>query len=399
MRSPPSSASTARSTPGTALPIAPASAAGSTPAPRPESGSPGNEVAALPGTEGRSCGDTFGDLFNAYREAVATNGGPNRADDPVGQHLPAFGVTGVLTGDAITQWEEARAAWIAAAPIDFEPDFADIGVGYWGQERELRRMEQRLDRRYDDLISRQFVPLGPASWREVLSSSPAEPGFSPAVPLSSGYVSVGGWADPLRVTPLDALGARVTIAVNRLGGVGGFTESVTRLLNASDDDIAALYSTTDPASSFFVGLAEATGVWCTDWDGQGGDPNLLFNDAYTSPLITDSRQLLRPHSGLPERRARLPDRRVCAGHPGREPLTAPRSKREGPDLPRVRTLEWCSGSSLRINASLERSGSVLPRLVGLVRLVSLSRCGAGVPGRPGPGAVGVPLARLLAGVV
>jgi hypothetical protein len=252
------------------------------------------QVAALPGTEGRSCGDTFGDLFNAYREAVATNGGPNRADDPVGEHLPAFGVTGVLTGDAITQWEEARAAWIAAAPIDFEPDFADIGVGYWGQERELQRMEQRLDRRYDDLISQQFVPLGPASWREVLSSSPAEPGFSPAVPLSSGFVSVGGWADPLRVTPLDALGARVTIAVNRLGGVGGFTESVTRLLNASDDDVAALYSTTDPASSFYVGLSEATGVWCTDWDGQGGDPNLLFNDAYNSPLITDSRRLLRP---------------------------------------------------------------------------------------------------------
>jgi hypothetical protein len=266
---------------------------------RPGLGLTWEQVAQLPGTEGRTCGETFGDLFNEYREAVAADGGKNRADDPVGKYLPSFGVTGVLTGDAITAWEEARAAWIAAEPIPFEPDFDDIGVGYWGKGRELRRMDRRLDRRYDDLVSEQFVPLGPASWREVLSSSPAEPGFSPAVPLSSGVLSVGGWADPLRVLPLEALGAKRTIAINRLGGVGGFTESVTRLLNASDEEIEALYSTTDPASSFYLGLDRATGVWCTDWDGQGGDPNLLFNDAYSSPLITDDRRLLRPRFGYP----------------------------------------------------------------------------------------------------
>lgn len=255
------------------------------------------EVAQLPGTEGRSCGETFGDLFNEYRERFAATGGPNRADDPVGKYMPSFGVTGVLTGDAVAAWEEARAAWIAAEPIPFEPDFDDVGLGYWGDERELRRIGKRLDRRYDDLNSEQFVPLGQESWREVLSSSPAEPGFSPAVPLSSGAVSVGGWADPLRVLPLEALGAKVTIAVNRLGGVGGFTESATRLLNASDAEVEALYSTTDPASSFYLGLDRATGLWCTDWDGQGGDPSLLFNDAYDSPLITDSGRLLRPRFG------------------------------------------------------------------------------------------------------
>ena len=250
------------------------------------------EVAALPIADGGTCGQTFSDLFNDYREAFATSGGPNRTDDPVGQYLPAFGVTGVLTGDAIPLWEEARAAWLAAEPITFEPAFEDVGVGYWGDQQELRRMDRRLERDFDDLGSEQFVPLGQATWREVLSSSPAEPGFSPAVPLSIGVLSVGGWADPLRVTPLEALGAKRTVTVNRLGGVGGFTESVTRLLNATDDDIEALYSPTDPDSTFFVSLEAATGVWCTDWDGQGGDPNRLFDDAYTSPLITADRLLL-----------------------------------------------------------------------------------------------------------
>ncbi len=258
-----------------------------------------SQVADLPGPSNTTCGDAFTELFNRYREAFAAGDFANRADDPVGRYLPVFGVTGVLTGDAIGLWEEARAAWIAAQPIPFEPDFADVGVGYWGQDRELRRIERGLDRNYDDLTSRSFVPLGSPPWREVLSSSPAEPGFSPGVPLSSGVVSVGGWADPLRVLALEAGGARVTVAVNRLGGVGGFTADVTRLLNATEDDLAALYSTTDPTSTFYLGLAEASGVWCTDWDGQGGVPNLLFDDAYTSPLITDDQRLLRPRFDYP----------------------------------------------------------------------------------------------------
>ncbi len=261
---------------------------------RPSRGLTWEETTELTGANGQTCGENFNDLFNNYRDAFALNGGPNRADEPVGKYIPAFGVTGVLKGEAIAQWEAARAAWIAAAPIPFEPDFADIGVGYWGQERELNRMQRRLDRRFKDLVSRQFTPLGSATWREVLSSSPAEPGFSPAVALSSGFVSVGGWADPLRVQPLQALGAKRTISINRLGGVGGFTESVTRLLNASQADVDALYSTTDPASTFYIALDTASGIWCTDWDSQNGDPNMLFNDAYNSPLITSDRRFLRP---------------------------------------------------------------------------------------------------------
>lgn len=255
------------------------------------------ETAALPGSADRTCGEEFGDLFNAYREAFRTQGGANRADDPVGKFIPSFGVTGVLRGDAIRQWEEARAAWIAADPIPFTPNFSDIGVGYWGKTKELNRMQRRLDRNFTDLIPRQFTPLGPATWREVLKSSPAEPGFSPAVPLVSGFVSVGGWADPLRVQPMTALGAKRTITINRVDGVGGFTEAVTRLLNASDADVDALYSTTDTSSSFYIGLDTVTGVWCTDWDSQMGDPNLLFNDAYNSPLITNDRRFQRPRNG------------------------------------------------------------------------------------------------------
>jgi len=266
---------------------------------RPSVGLTWEETAVLMGPGGQTCGEAFTTLFNDYREAFASGDFKNRVDDPVGRFMPAFGVTGVLTGEAIPLWEEARAAWIAAEPIPFEPNFDDVGVGCWGKPRELRTIKRELKRNFDDLVSEQFVPLGKSSWREVLKSSPAEPGFSPAVPLQIGVVSVGGWADPLRVIPLEALGARKTIAINRLGGVGGFTEQVTELLNASEDDLNALYSTTDPESSFYIGLDIATGVWCTDWDGQGSVPNPLFNDAYNSPLITDNGRFLNPRNGYP----------------------------------------------------------------------------------------------------
>lgn len=95
-----------------------------------------DQTAQLPGAGGATCGENFNTLFNDYRERFAEEGGPNRADDPVGTYFPSFGVTGVLQGDAIAEWETARAAWINATPIPFEPDFKDVGIGYWGNERE-----------------------------------------------------------------------------------------------------------------------------------------------------------------------------------------------------------------------------------------------------------------------
>ncbi|MEL7313282.1 MAG: hypothetical protein AAFN07_17335, partial [Pseudomonadota bacterium] len=148
------------------------------------------QTAELRSAGGKTCGEHFTDLFNGYRERFAVDDGSNRVDDPVGKYFPAFGVTGVLKGEAIELWDIARTAWLNATPIPFEPDFSDVGVGYWGKRKELRRMARRLNRRFQDLVAQQFTPLGPATWREVLSSSPAEPGFSPAVPLSSGFVSV-----------------------------------------------------------------------------------------------------------------------------------------------------------------------------------------------------------------
>ena len=230
-------------------------AAGSTPAPSPALASPGSRSPRFPAPRAARCGETFGDLFNAYREAIATDGGPNRADDPVGELPAGFGVTGVLTGDAIAAMGggpsrlDRRRSHPASNPTS--PTSASA----------TGARSASFDAWSDDSIAATTTSIS----RAVRAARPGQ--------LARGALVVAGRARLQPCGPAEqrrrlgrrlgrsaprhpARGARrpVTIAINRLGGVGGFTESVTRLLNASDDDVAALYSTTDPASSFYVGL-------------------------------------------------------------------------------------------------------------------------------------------------
>ena len=272
---------------------------------RPSVGLTWAETAALPaGSGSQTCGEVFTDLVDAYRAAFTADPAPrNRLDDPIGIDLPVLAVTGVLTGDAIALWEDARAQYFAAQPVDFSPDFADVRFGYFGQWDDLTRVLFGLARKFPaDPVTAKYAPLGPATWREILGSSPAEPGFVPAVPLSSGLLSVGGWADPLRVQVLQALGGRHVVAVNRRGGENpeGFTPAVTRLLGASDEELSALYALENPESSFTTALRSAEGVWCSDWDAPDlFDVDGLFADGYDAPMLTADRFFLRRRDPYP----------------------------------------------------------------------------------------------------
>jgi hypothetical protein len=279
------------------------------------------ETAALPLPSGGTCGSRFAELYRAYETAHrAAPPSPSRLDESIGARLPMLAVTGVLTGAAIDQWQQARAQYFAAQPVTFTPGFNDVKFGYFGQDRQLRRVQRGLTRQHpNDAVTEKFLALGPATWREILGSSPAEPGLSSAVPLSPGVLSVGGWADPLRVQVLDALGARHVVAVNRRGGEqnGGFTPQVTRFLGADDADIARLYSLDAPDSSFAAALSAADAVWCTDWDTPNGfDPAALFAVGYNAPMLTADRLFL---NGRDPYSAASPDIRIVGCAPGLAP--------------------------------------------------------------------------------
>ncbi len=245
-----------------------------------------DHTAALP-AGGSTCGELFIEQFDRYRERFDLDTSRSRIDDPIGRFLPNLATTGVIVGSGVAKWEQARRDYFAATPTPLELDFEEeVQFGYWGRADDLRVVRRGL-RRERDLGSRKFRALGRATWRTILSASPAEPGLSAGVPLPGGEVSVGGWDDPLRVLVLDALRCRHTVGVNRPGGVGGFTSDVTRLLGASEAELDALYSLANPESSFSVGLARNEGNWCSDWDTPGGfDVEALFEVGFRAPFVT-----------------------------------------------------------------------------------------------------------------
>lgn len=276
------------------------------------------EASLLPMAAGDTCGERFASLYRTFETAHRDDPpAPSRLDDSIGNDHPMLAVTGVLTGDAIDEWEVARERYFAAEPPEFAPNFDDVKFGYFGNAKDLQQIDRKLDRLHPgDAVTERFFSLGAATWREILGSSPNEPGFNAAVPLSSGVLSVGGWADPLRVQVLDALGGRHVVTVNRRGGeqLGGFTPEVTRQLGASDADLVDLYSLADPDSSFVNALETADAVWCSDWDAPDGfDVPALFFDGYNAPMLTSDRFFLRKKVRYP---GASPDISIAGCTPG-----------------------------------------------------------------------------------
>lgn len=247
---------------------------------------------------GGTCGELFISLFDAYRDALGPDD-PSRLDDPIGRYVPALVTTSVLEGDAVDAFQAAKTSYFNAVPIDsLGVSFEDVRFGYWGRERDLRRVRRRLPGLFSDAKSEKFSKIGESPWREILGFSPAEPGLSRALELPDGRVSAGGWTDPVPAQVLRALGCRRTILINRRDGIGTFTTDVATQLGASADEIDDLFDLGDPDSGFTSALRDADGVWCTDWDAP---PTLdipgLSAEGFGAPLETSVRPWLRGYDG------------------------------------------------------------------------------------------------------
>lgn len=174
--------------------------------------------------------------------------------------------TGVLTGPAAEAWRAARRSYGAGAPVtSLGVDFADVKIAYGGKADVLARVAANPKGHADEKTAR-FRSPGEATWRVVLSHSPAEPGLDRGHGLPDGTVSVGGWSDLRPVLVLKNAGCDEVACLTRQGRGGGFVTDVIGLLGASDRDKQALLGLTDPNSSHARSIAESDGVWCTDRD-------------------------------------------------------------------------------------------------------------------------------------
>lgn len=282
-----------------------------------------------PGSEGLSwidlmkqkpkCSSLFHDVFAAHFNA---EGASHLEELQLGSPIKVYPSTAVLADSAATQVELALTQYPEKMDPHFGKDFKimnpeDIHFGYWGSPEDLAAISAKLNP--NDEKSRRFLALGSASWKQVLSLSPAEPGLSPIKKFSANgkiFYSAGGWADLHPITVLKASGCENIVYLTRQGGESLFAQGVAkRLLNLDRDwsllttstaeeaaanhklnnsgDATAdpqslwskLYNLANPNSSINYSLSQASAVLCTNWDAfdVGKDLVGLIEDSYRSP--------------------------------------------------------------------------------------------------------------------
>jgi hypothetical protein len=243
------------------------------------------EVAALPAGSS-TCGEEFQAMVGEYRAAFLASESTihSRIDDKVGDLMPALVSTSVVTGDSVAAFQAARDAYKAASPIPIGVKFDDVRFGYFGNRTDLATVAKN-ERGYTDQKTTKFLSLGEATWREVISYSPAEPGLSRALELSSGDVSFGGWSDLAPTLVLENLGCEKVVYVTRTGEESGFAVGIAQLLGMDDATKTALYDLDNKDSAFSRSLAETEATWCTNWNEQSAtDLPGITADSFSPPM-------------------------------------------------------------------------------------------------------------------
>lgn len=256
-------------------------------------GKPWDEAAATPFPSGGTCGEAFGELVSSYRAKVRASGAePQRLTERVAASGPLKKIltTGVLEGKAIGAYEEARAAYLSGAhptgSVPFDISFEDIKFGYWGTDSDLDAIVSAAARS-SDLKTKKATSLGDATWKEILTTSPAEPGLSRLVELRDGRISAGGWSDLAPTLVLDTLGCERVIYVTREGDESGFATRIAKHLGMSEQAWSELYDLNAASSSYNLSLERADAVWCTNWNSfEDLEQREMALDAWGAPLET-----------------------------------------------------------------------------------------------------------------
>ncbi len=254
-------------------------------------GKPWEEAGALPFPAGGTCGEAFGKLASEYRAKVrATSAEPQRLTERIGAPGPVKKLvsTSVLEGAAVPAYRQARDAYLSgdhrAGSIPFDVSFDDIKFGYWGADADLAALASN-GRRFGDLKTTKMTSLGDATWKEILTASPAEPGLSRFVELNDGRISAGGWSDLAPTLVLENIGCERVIYVTREGDESEFAVKIAKNLGMSEDQWHELYDLGAAASSYNVSLEKAHAVWCTSWNAFGDlQQREMAADAWSAPL-------------------------------------------------------------------------------------------------------------------
>lgn len=266
--------------------------------------------------EGGTCGAAFTKLVTDFRAKARAGGYASRIDDRIGEGgipLRKLVTTAVLEGDAKTRYEQALSSYVTGTyptgQVPFEPSFDDVRFGYWGSDADLAKLRGAAEGA-EDLKTKKMSSLGNATWREILSSSPAEPGLSRFVRLQDGRYSAGGWSDLAPTLALENIGCQNVVYVTREGDESKFAVAIAKHAGMSESQWKELYDLSNPASSYSRSVAKADAVWCTRWNDFGlSTMNDAVLDSYGAPMETHAGfsdvRALRPYPGATSRVGRV----------------------------------------------------------------------------------------------
>jgi hypothetical protein len=276
-------------------------------------------AATVPTATGSTCGDLFASMVSAYRaKALPSDAMPQRLSEKVGAAGPIrkLVLTSLLEGPAVAEYERSRATYRSAihpkGSIPFEIDFKNVKVGYWGAAKDLAKVVDPSTA--VDLKSKKAASLGDATWLEVLTSSPAEPGLSRFVKLPDGHYSAGGWSDLAPTIALSKMGCARTVYITRERDESPFPGKIAVELGMSEAEWHELFDLSVPTSSFSVSVAKADAVWCTNWNS--------FTDFQQREMAADSWNApfeVRPSFGSPRMLAPYSNVTSSAGKAGCTP--------------------------------------------------------------------------------
>lgn len=255
------------------------------------------------------CDGLFQAVFRNYFDHEPTE---RFEDRQIGSPIPVYPSTAVIVGESAKQVEKAFTDYAEKLDTEFGAQFKaknpeEVLFGYWGEPQALKNIKSKLD--INDEKSRRFYGLGLASWKTVLSLSPAEPGLASLLSFEAEgkkIISAGGWSDLHPVNVLKASGCDRVVFLTREGGESLFAQGVAnRLMNLKRDkfklnpslntlgDVDAdpndtwskLFNLANPKSSVNTALSLATAVACTNWNSSDVKKDLdeLVESAYRSP--------------------------------------------------------------------------------------------------------------------
>jgi hypothetical protein len=268
--------------------------------------------------------------------------------EKLGRNIDVFPTTGVVNSQAKKRYEIARAEYIKGNESNvagFRFDFAsELEFGYWGRGARSLEVGDRVKQMFrGDLKSAKFRALGEASWFDVLSTSPAEPGLtnfqeipkytnrSVTLREQSGgfknrwrgltyrndYLSVGGWSDLHPTLVLRAAGCDNVVYLQRQGGDAVFGQQLFIRMTGTTAEIPfwdhisdnndlgwnvsgsaaentpwnQLYNLGNPSSSYRRSILEANAVYCTNWNAYeplAGQSEAMALDSHNSKVLVRS---------------------------------------------------------------------------------------------------------------